>query len=87
MKKQLKIPKFKSIKEELKFWSEIDLGDYLESKDLVPAMIPDLKPKTKPITVRLPVNLLNRLKAMANQRDIPYQSLMKDIIFRGISRK
>jgi len=84
MKKELNLPKFKNSKEELEFWSKIDLADYLEINDLQEAVIPDLKTKTKPVSFRLPINVLNRIKAMAQQRDVPYQSLMKDYIFRGV---
>lgn len=86
MKKELKLPKFKNNREEVAFWSKIDLADYLEAKDLQEDIIPDLKTKTKPVSFRLPVNVLNRIKSLAAQRDIPYQSLMKDFVFRGLSQ-
>ena len=37
----------------------------------------NLKPTTTPISVRLPETLLLELKRLANERDVPYQSLMK----------
>jgi len=36
-----------------------------------------LKPTTRSVTLRLPETLLARLKNAANQRDVPYQSLIK----------
>jgi len=84
MKRELRIPKFNSQKQELEFWSKIDFGDYLKAADLQEANIPSLKPKTKPVSFRLPINVLSRIKAMATERDVPYQSLMKDIIFKGV---
>jgi predicted DNA binding CopG/RHH family protein len=41
------------------------------------ARFPNLKPSTKSISLRLPVDLLERIKIEANRRDVPYQSLIK----------
>jgi len=38
---------------------------------------PNLKPSTKSISIRLPEDLLERIKVEANRRDVPYQSLIK----------
>ena len=40
-----------------------------------PARLPNLS--TTAISLRLPVALLERIKLAANQRDVPYQSLIK----------
>ena len=40
-------------------------------------VFPNLKPSTQTISLRLPVHLLEGLKAAANSRDVPYQSLIK----------
>lgn len=37
----------------------------------------NLKPTTKTISLRLPLHLLETLKAAANSRDVPCQSLIK----------
>ena len=34
--------------------------------------LPNLKPSTTAISLRLPVTLLERIKVAANKRDIPY---------------
>jgi predicted DNA binding CopG/RHH family protein len=39
--------------------------------------LPNLKPSTQSISLRLPVHTLERIKAAANARDVPYQSLIK----------
>ena len=36
-----------------------------------------LKPSTTTISLRLPESMLEELKVLANQRDVPYQSLLK----------
>ena len=38
---------------------------------------PNLKPSTATISLRLPQGLLDELKVLANQRDVPYQPLLK----------
>jgi len=37
----------------------------------------NLKPTTKTISLHLPQHLLDSIKAAANARDVPYQSLIK----------
>ncbi len=84
MKKPLKIPKFKNEDLEREFWSKIDLGDYLEPKDLVDVSFPNLKPTTRSISLRLPEYVIDRAKEKANALDIPYQTLMKQFIATGV---
>jgi len=36
-----------------------------------------LKPSTKPVSLRKPESMLERIKVEANKRDVPYQSLIK----------
>ncbi len=36
-----------------------------------------LKPTTCSISLRLPASMLDELRQMANQRDVPYQALIK----------
>jgi hypothetical protein len=43
----------------------------------VPNGYPNLKPSTKAISLRLPESLLDAIRQMANERDVPYQSLIK----------
>ena len=41
------------------------------------ALFPNLKPTMKTISLRLPEPMLNNLKVLANERDVPYQSLLE----------
>lgn len=84
MKKKLNIPKFKNEKEESEFWAKLNLSEYFEPSDFEKASFPNLKPTTKPISIRIPEYLLNRIKERANEINIPYQSLIKEYIKRGI---
>ncbi len=84
MKKQLKIPKFKNENEEAAFWSRIDLSEYLEPSDFERVSFPNLKPTSRSISIRIPEYLLNRVKEKANETNIPYQSLIKEYIKKGV---
>lgn len=84
MKKKLKIPKFKNEEEERNFWLNLDLSEYFEPEDFVPVSFPNLKPTTRPISIRIPEYLLNRVKEKANELNIPYQSLIKTYIQKGV---
>ena len=77
MNKLKPIPQFKNEDEEAKFWATADTTEYFDTSKPLRIEFPNLKPTTKSITLRLPVMLLNKLKKLANKRDVPYQSLMK----------
>jgi len=85
MKKKLNTPKFKNEDEERDFWASIDLSEYFKPDDFVPVSLPNLKPTSRPISIRMPNYLLNRLKERANAINIPYQSLIKEYIEKGIN--
>jgi len=84
MKKPLKLPKFKNEDEERDFWDKINLADYYEPKDAVRVSFPNLKPTSHPISIRIPDYLLNRVKEKANAINVPYQSLIKQYIEKGV---
>jgi len=77
MHKAKKTPKFKTEAEEKAFWESHDSSDYVDWRKAQPTFLPNLKPSTKTISLRLPEMLLDRIKIEANKRDVPYQSLIK----------
>jgi len=78
MNKQTKVvPKFANEAEERSFWEKHDSSDFLDWKKAKRVVLPNLKPTTKTISLRLPQHLLDSIKAAANARDVPYQSLIK----------
>jgi len=76
-RKRKPIPDFKSETEERAFWETRDSSDYVDWSKAERARFANLKPSTKAISLRLPVDLLERIKTAANKRDVPYQSLIK----------
>jgi len=81
------IPHFATEDEERDFWSAHDTVDYFDWSKAVHATFPELKPSTTTISLRLPASLLEELKALANERDVPYQSLMKVFLAERIARE
>lgn len=78
MNKSLKaIPHFANEMEEQVFWENHDSTEYLDWVKAQSFVLPNLKPTTKTISLRLPQHLLDSIKAAANSRDVPYQSLIK----------
>ena len=87
MKKKLNLPKFKNEDTERKFWSRFNLAEHFRSGDFESASFPNLKPSSRSIALRVPEYLLVRLKERANELHVPYQSLMKEYIARGVLGK
>jgi predicted DNA binding CopG/RHH family protein len=84
MQKFKKIPKFKTTTEETLFWEKHDSTQYIDWNQAKHVIFPNLKPSTETISLRLPENLLNEIKVLANKQDVPYQSLMKIFLAEGI---
>ncbi|MBI3550946.1 MAG: BrnA antitoxin family protein [Elusimicrobia bacterium] len=84
MKKLKKLPKFKSDDEAARFWAAHDSTDYVDWSKAKRAVFPNLKPTSKLISIRFPVAVLDRVKALANQRDIPYQALIKMFVNKEV---
>lgn len=78
MKKKLKpVPRFRNEAEERAFWESHDTADYFDLGQAQRVRFPNLKPSTTAISLRLPQHMLDRIKVIANFRDVPYQSLIK----------
>ncbi len=82
-----KIPSFNSEKEERDFWSKSESTDYIDWKQSKKMILPNLKPSTKKISLRLPEIMIEELKVLANKRDIPYQSLLKMFLSEKIAQE
>jgi len=77
-KKLKPIPKFDNEAEEAEFWATNDSTEYIDwSEAVVNPSFPNLKLSTKTITIRVTESLLSSLKMLADNRDVPYQSLAK----------
>ena len=77
MSKPKQIPDFASEDEEREFWAIHDATEYLDWRRAQRVRFPNLKPSTKSISLRLPAGMLEELKVLAHEQDVPYQSLIK----------
>ncbi len=87
MKKLKPIPKFKNEEEERKFWASHDSTEYVDWSKAKRTIFPELAPTTRAVPIRFPITLLERLKYLANQRNIPYQSLVKLFLLERVKKE
>ena len=81
------LPAFNSEAEERDFWGREDSTQHIDWTKAKRVAFPNLKPSVRTISVRLPVTMIARLKLLANQRDIPYQSLLKMFLAERLERE
>ena len=79
-----KIPTFKNEDEERAFWSGHSPLDYFDVATAKRVSFPKLKPSLRSISIRLPEDMLDTLKILANKQDVPYQSLAKIYLAKQI---
>jgi predicted DNA binding CopG/RHH family protein len=70
------IPAFENEEQEREFWAAHDSADYVDWRRSEEMRLPNLRPTTRTISIRLPQPMIERLKVLANKRDVPYQSLL-----------
>jgi len=85
MKKE--IPNFVTEDEERDFWSKSESTEYIDWSQSKKMVLPNLKPSTKKISLRLPETMIEELKVLANKRDVPYQSLLKIYLSEKINQE
>ncbi len=81
------VPHFASEDAEREFWATHDTVDYIDWSQARSVVFPNLQPSTETISLRLPAPLLADLKALANERDVPYQSLLKVFLADQVRRE
>jgi uncharacterized protein len=81
------IPKFKNEDGERKFWAAADSTKYVDWSRGGRKKLVDLRPSLRTISLRLPVAMIEDLKLLANQRDVPYQSLLKVFLAERLAKE
>ena len=88
MSKKLKeIPNFKNETEEREFWTENDSVDFVDWENAESVVLPKLKPTTRTISIRISASMLDKIRLVANKRDVPYQSLIKSFLQERIDEE
>jgi predicted DNA binding CopG/RHH family protein len=85
MKNSKRIPNFRDEEEERIFWEEHDSTAYMDWEKAHAVRFPNLKKSTRTISLRLPEDMLERLKSRANAMDIPYQSYIKMLLQKELA--
>ncbi len=85
MPKLKKIPDFTSEAEERVFWESHDSEAYVDWHKAQLVRFSNLKKSTKSISLRLPEDMLEKLKTKANALDVPYQSYIKMLLQKELS--
>ena len=86
MKKKT-LPEFKSEDQERRFWATADSTQYVNWPSAKRRKFVDLKPSLRTISIRLPKAMIEDLKTLANQRDVPYQSLLKVFLAERLAQE
>jgi predicted DNA binding CopG/RHH family protein len=91
MKKKIRpVPKFKKEQDEREYWHTHDTTDYFDysqSKRVEIEFDRGVEAPVRSISLRLPREMLNELKVLANKKDIPYQSLIKVYLAEKIAEE
>ena len=82
-----RLPRLASEDQERDYWAKQDSTVYLDWTNAKRVALPNLKPSLKTISIRLPAAMIEDLKVLANQRDVPYQSLLKVFLAERIDRE
>jgi predicted DNA binding CopG/RHH family protein len=72
-----RVPAFKSEAAERRFWQTHGATGYFDAAKSARVAFANWKPSTQTISLCLTAHLLDGIKAAANSRDVPYQSLIK----------
>lgn len=70
-------------REDREVYLSTDLGDALARLEPLKLDLEFASP-TQAISIRLPRQLLNKIKILADERDVPYQSLIKILLAKSL---
>ncbi|MGI8786967.1 MAG: BrnA antitoxin family protein [Pyrinomonadaceae bacterium] len=88
MSKKLKeIPVLKTEDETREFWTETDSIEFVDWELAESVILPKLKPTTRTISIRISSSMLDKIRVVANKRDVPYQSLIKSFLQERIDEE
>ena len=79
------IPIFETEEKEREFWENNDSTEFIDWKKAKNLKFTNLKKSTKTISLRLPEDMLEKLRIKANAMDVPYQSFIKMIIQKELA--
>lgn len=81
------MPNFNNETEEREFWAENDSGEFVDWDRAEAVVLSKLKPTTRTISLRISASMLDKIRLVANKRDVPYQSLIKSFLQERIDKE
>jgi len=90
MPTDISIPRFKSEREEARWWDahpEVVTALFLKArKEGRLERLPRIRGATKSVTIRLPADL-ERAQEIADKRGLPYQTFIKGLLHQALERE
>lgn len=77
MRKKSKIPKFKSLEEEARFWDTHSFADYWDEFGNVDLVVDLQKPKEEILVLRVQKNIKDKLEKIAKNKGLNISSLAR----------
>jgi len=91
MPTNIRIPKFKSEKQEAEWWDahpEVVTALFLKAKQEGKIKrLPVVRGATKSTTIRLPIADIETAQQMAEKRGLPYQTYLKGVLHQALERE
>jgi len=81
----MKLPDFKTEKEEVEFWDKHSIGDYWE--DLSECDDVFKRPKLKPVTIKFDPIILQKIKMLAKKRGLSYSAYIRYLLAKSIEEE
>jgi len=78
----MKLPNFKTEKEEQKFWEKHSIADYWE--DLKETDDSFKRPKLTPVTIKFDPLVLKKIKMLARKRGISYNAYIRYLLSKSV---
>ena len=82
----MKVPKFKSLKEEREFWDTHDSTDYHDDFKVTQNVV-FVRPKKEVISLRLEPKIIRRLRELADKEGLPPTTYARMLIVKGIQAR
>ena len=79
----MKIPKFRSIEEERKFWDTHSVTDFLDELEFVDTKFVKKKPMVT-LSFRIEESKAKELKELAKRMNIPYTVFIREIVDKAL---
>lgn len=79
----MKVPKFKSLKEERDFWDTHDSTGYHDEFRMTKKVV-FVRPKKEVISLRLEPKVIQRLRELADKEGLPATAYARMLIVKGI---